>query len=345
MERLQRCKDSTGWMAGPGPPSGYLGFTSTELDDSVLVAVKLMSEYLAQSTGVQLKHMEVFLRLLNALDFGLACVKIHEYSDARMVSVPKSVFRPGMMIDTAHLTILVKTLVDDMPIMRPRINAAFQALLQASLRITPEDEGPRQQLLDRLGLYGKEEAYDSAIVRYKLGYNPDIKADGKSKAVPYRYQPLPRRQIRILSLQPGSPVEPDSLVCSISVVDLRKQSVFETFEAVSYAWGEPSLCHTLYCEGGTGCLQITERLHGILQELGPKSHIQQPKRLWIDAICIDQQNDVERGHQVGMMYKIYRRASTVQVFLTDASLWHSSEWFHRSWGMCSVPLLPTYTET
>lgn len=33
--------------------------------------------------------------------------------------------------------------------------------------------------------------------------------------------------------------------------------------------------------------------------------------LWVDAICIDQDNKKERGHQVGLMQDVYRRAGEV----------------------------------
>lgn len=40
---------------------------------------------------------------------------------------------------------------------------------------------------------------------------------------------------------------------------------------------------------------------------------------WIDAICIDQNNTIERNHQVELMGQIYRNASRVRVWLGDAN--------------------------
>lgn len=37
--------------------------------------------------------------------------------------------------------------------------------------------------------------------------------------------------------------------------------------------------------------------------------------VWVDAVCIDQSNTEERGHQVGIMGKIYRRAENVVAWL------------------------------
>ena len=39
--------------------------------------------------------------------------------------------------------------------------------------------------------------------------------------------------------------------------------------------------------------------------------------IWIDAICIDQKNDVEKGHQVLFMDRIYRRADGVYIWLGE----------------------------
>lgn len=40
-----------------------------------------------------------------------------------------------------------------------------------------------------------------------------------------------------------------------------------------------------------------------------------PLRMWIDAICIDQQDNVERAMQVGMMRLLYRKAECVRVWV------------------------------
>jgi hypothetical protein len=40
-----------------------------------------------------------------------------------------------------------------------------------------------------------------------------------------------------------------------------------------------------------------------------------PRLVWADAICIDQTNNSERGHQVNIMGEIYRTARNVVVYL------------------------------
>jgi len=45
-----------------------------------------------------------------------------------------------------------------------------------------------------------------------------------------------------------------------------------------------------------------------------------PKLLWIDALCIDQNNDAEKSQQVSMMRRIYRSAIFTTVFLGQSPL-------------------------
>jgi hypothetical protein len=49
-------------------------------------------------------------------------------------------------------------------------------------------------------------------------------------------------------------------------------------------------------------------------------------RLWIDAVCIDQENAEERGHQVGQMSRIYRNGICNFVYLSDEAGLARSAW-------------------
>jgi hypothetical protein len=61
---------------------------------------------------------------------------------------------------------------------------------------------------------------------------------------------------------------------------------------------------------------ITRSLWEALLQLRQKD---QPRRLWIDALCIDQSDPVERGHQVAFMADIYQRAAQVIVWLGNGT--------------------------
>jgi len=62
---------------------------------------------------------------------------------------------------------------------------------------------------------------------------------------------------------------------------------------------------------------VTQNCEAALRQLRKKSR---SIRIWIDALCINQQNISERNQQVRMMEEIYRKAKHVRIWLnTPAS--------------------------
>jgi hypothetical protein len=53
-------------------------------------------------------------------------------------------------------------------------------------------------------------------------------------------------------------------------------------------------------------------------------HPCRPCVLWVDAVCIDQSNNIERNHQVQQIYTIYSLARRVLIWLGDDGLDDSS---------------------
>jgi hypothetical protein len=99
------------------------------------------------------------------------------------------------------------------------------------------------------------------------------------------------------------------------------KSFMGTFEAVSYTWGSaqplsevtivdtqsPSMCAGT-CSVGPNLLDL---LH----------HLRRPdttRALWIDAICINQENSVEKSEQVKRMHDIFKFANRTVVWLGQA---------------------------
>jgi ankyrin repeat protein len=92
-----------------------------------------------------------------------------------------------------------------------------------------------------------------------------------------------------------------------------KDGIIE-YDALSYTWGGARKPDEI--EINRRKLAITENLCMALK------HLRYPDRdriLWIDAICIDQGNDKERGHQVQQMGSIYTGAEQVVVWLGRAT--------------------------
>jgi len=128
----------------------------------------------------------------------------------------------------------------------------------------------------------------------------------------YQYQPLQHSDsARILILHP-SPNESDPIECTICHENLSDGSL--CYEAVSYTWGNSGLTHIIHCNDAKQRLPVGRNCHAALRRLRlPKKY----RKLWIDAVCINQEDLHERGHQVRIMRDVYDFASGVMVMLSD----------------------------
>ncbi|KAH6702821.1 heterokaryon incompatibility protein-domain-containing protein [Leptodontidium sp. MPI-SDFR-AT-0119] len=123
----------------------------------------------------------------------------------------------------------------------------------------------------------------------------------------FTYQPLElgSSQFRILELYPGP--FGDRISCSIikSSLDSKPE-----YEALSYTWGNPRHLRWISLNGFDH--PITASLEVALQYLRNTDAV---RRLWVDALCINQMDSEERSHQVNQMRSIYQSASTVLAWL------------------------------
>ena len=92
------------------------------------------------------------------------------------------------------------------------------------------------------------------------------------------------------------------------------ESLKPEYEALSYTWGSVTNLDYVYVQGDERekALAITKNLAEALRYL---RYEDRTRVLWIDAICVDQNDTVERGHQVLRMADIYRQASRVIIWL------------------------------
>ncbi|AEO71255.1 uncharacterized protein THITE_49961, partial [Thermothielavioides terrestris NRRL 8126] len=136
----------------------------------------------------------------------------------------------------------------------------------------------------------------------------------------YKHEPLPdnERFIRLVSIQPGT-AEAD-IVVYLVIAPFSAQYP-PRYEALSYVWGTTDHPETAYATSLTssgrwpppsGTLSITRNLAVALRHL---RRTDAPRVVWIDALCIDQANDAEKGPQVALMGEIYRRATRVVAWL------------------------------
>ena len=134
----------------------------------------------------------------------------------------------------------------------------------------------------------------------------------------YKFCPLPSpsTDIRILKLREGEPQTP--LHCTLTTRPL-KSTLHPTYEALSYHWGdgEPTEEITLNTRGKDfpDPFMVRPNLASALKQLRYRDR---PRYLWIDAICINQDDNSERNVQVALMDGVYGGASEVCVWLGDA---------------------------
>lgn len=132
----------------------------------------------------------------------------------------------------------------------------------------------------------------------------------------YTYSPLDvgAGQIRLLALLPGEFHAP--VLVAIETTYLTSQ-IIPPYNALSYSWGAVDDTVSIQVgEFGDDTLAIPRNLGIALPYL---RHIERPRVLWIDAICIDQRNPEERGHQVERMADIFRMATQVIAWLGTGS--------------------------
>ena len=141
--------------------------------------------------------------------------------------------------------------------------------------------------------------------------------------------------IRVLELYAGKPDDESSCslhICSVvfeypveRVTDLgtqyRPRTLHATsctsgtpvwYTALSYVWGNPALVKTLTCNGKD--FAITKNLDLALHHLR-RSDVS--IMLWVDRICINQDDLQEKGQQVNLMGTIYQRAWSTLVWLSE----------------------------
>lgn len=130
---------------------------------------------------------------------------------------------------------------------------------------------------------------------------------------PFVYDTLSAREIRLLT--PDASVSHSGLSWMITNVNI--DDLDQSFIALSYAWaaGSSPATFPISCNGRQ--LWVHHNLYSALPFLARR--LEANKLLgvayWVDAICINQNDDEEKTHQIRLMNKVYRKADKVLVWL------------------------------
>lgn len=133
----------------------------------------------------------------------------------------------------------------------------------------------------------------------------------------YSYDALSNRtsSIRLLSVLNASP---NNLICSLRVVPTLDS---EHYHCLSYTWGDPfgrtdvkPSQEQMTCNGTV--IPIQRNLHdGLMHLYAIATQRGKLAAIWVDAVCINQNDDAEKADQIKMMHKIYAGAASVVIWL------------------------------
>ncbi|KAF5019388.1 hypothetical protein F66182_8588, partial [Fusarium sp. NRRL 66182] len=123
---------------------------------------------------------------------------------------------------------------------------------------------------------------------------------------------IDRQDIRLLHVEPGTFDDPIQGCFSLASLkdDVEPERI--GFDALSYCWGDPTEREEISVASspfsiGRSAAQALRRLRRENETLV----------IWIDAVCINQDNLEERAQQVTLMSQIYSLASTVHIWLGE----------------------------
>lgn len=133
----------------------------------------------------------------------------------------------------------------------------------------------------------------------------------------YQYSPLPQDHsfsFRLVTLYPAynisAPLLGDIHISSVSRTD-PEALVWEEYETLSYAWGDNTSTAIIEFPDKS-YLPIGGNLESFLRH---RRQREQCVVLWVDAICINQQDDVEKSLQVQAMGLIYSLSARLSIWL------------------------------
>ena len=120
------------------------------------------------------------------------------------------------------------------------------------------------------------------------------------------FSPIPSRRFRLIEVEPSLSSDTD-INCNLAWHNLTSAP---SYTAISYFWGSSELTSTIILNGKE--TKSTASAHAALKGLRSRWR---KKQFWIDAICIDQNSDTDKGEQISIMADIYRNAKQVTIWL------------------------------
>ncbi|KAI1198955.1 putative heterokaryon incompatibility protein [Nemania serpens] len=160
---------------------------------------------------------------------------------------------------------------------------------------------------------------------FLVAYRDEKTATRVATLETYQYSALGPREIRLLKLSKSTPWSP--VRCELTPVLLDKVPEFET---ISYTWGTRRSMKPIILNGRR--FKASERVYDIVHD---RASCLMTRYIWIDSICINQDDEEEKGSQVRLMRNIYSSSYQTIVWLGYASDANDAVGFlaHLRWRM------------
>ncbi|CAD6447540.1 a5565455-822b-4b0f-a687-8fc7c20c702a, partial [Sclerotinia trifoliorum] len=130
----------------------------------------------------------------------------------------------------------------------------------------------------------------------------------------YSLHSLDSDSIRLLGLMPNKD-QAAPIQCRLYSYPLQElDKGIHLYEALSYVWGSSDKPKFVFINEHS--LPITANLHTALLHLRDRTF---ERIIWVDSICINQEDNTEKSRQIQLMAKIFGQANRVIVYLGEAA--------------------------
>lgn len=142
---------------------------------------------------------------------------------------------------------------------------------------------------------------------------PKATSSPNSSRAPDIYRPLDVsiREIRVLDILQFTGKQIEVLQCRLRHVSLDSEPK-PVYETISYCWGDPNPCEVISLNGND--FSVPKNTFLALRRISSPSRV---RTVWIDAVCINQNDIRERSQQVSMMGAIYTQTTTGLIYLGE----------------------------
>jgi hypothetical protein len=124
----------------------------------------------------------------------------------------------------------------------------------------------------------------------------------------FSYIPLASTQDHIRTLRVLPDLKNGYIQCKLEHTSMAESS---SYACLSYVWGPPGIARTILLNDTM--FAVRRNLFEFLETARQRFH----QALWVDAVCINQSDILEKNEQVAQMGEIYRNATVVIAWLGD----------------------------